>query len=243
VKITEYISKTINRLPKGYVFTYDDFIGEVKKKEAIIKALNRMAAAGKITKLSKGKYYKAKDTAFGKLAPDQYQMVKDFLEDENAKPIGYLTGYSIFNELGLTSQLSNTIQIGRNNPRPQLKRDRYTIKFVQQKNNITKDNIYLLQLLDSIRFIKKILDTTIPTAVKRLRQLINGLEEKDIATLIRLSMQYPPSTRALLGAILEDLKKYEYLQTIEKSLNPITQYDFPKADQVLDNTTKWNIEC
>ena len=242
MKINKFIKKTINRLPKGYVFTYDDFMEEVKKKEAIIKALNRMAAAGKITKLSKGKYYKAKDTVFGNLGPDQYQMVKDLLEDENAKPIGYLTGSSVFNQFGLTSQLSNTIQIGRNNPRPQLKRDRYTIKFVQQKNNITKDNIYLLQLLDSIRFIKKIPDASIPLAVKRLRQLINDLEQKDIATLVRLSLRYPPSSRALLGAILEDLGKYEHLHPIEKSLNPITQYDFAKADHVLDNTAKWNIK-
>lgn len=242
MKVTDYIAKTINRLPTGYVFTYDDFIGEVNKKEAIIKALNRMASAGKITKLSKGKYYKPKATTFGKLAPDQYQIVKDFLEDENGKPIGYLTGYSIFNQLGLTSQLSNTIQIGRNNPRPLLKRDRYTIKFIQQKNNITRENIPLLQVLDSIRYIKKIPDTSIPIAVKRLKQLINDLDEKAVSTMVRLSMQYPPSTRALLGAILENLEITTYLQPIAKSLNPITQYDFPEANQVLENTTKWNIK-
>ena len=51
------IVKTINRLPKGYVFTYADFTIEVKSKEAVIKALNRMAASGKIIKLAKGKYY------------------------------------------------------------------------------------------------------------------------------------------------------------------------------------------
>tara|TARA_R110000764_G_scaffold240105_1_gene343077 strand:+ start:132279 stop:132533 length:255 start_codon:yes stop_codon:yes gene_type:complete len=48
LKVTEYIIDTINRLPKGYVFTYEDFITEVIKKEAIIKALNRMAKLGEI---------------------------------------------------------------------------------------------------------------------------------------------------------------------------------------------------
>ena len=80
MKITDYIAYTIDRLPKGYVFTYDDFMGEVNQKEAVIKALNRMAASGKISKLSKGKYYKPEKTTFGELAPPQYQVVKDLLE-------------------------------------------------------------------------------------------------------------------------------------------------------------------
>lgn len=65
MKITDYISYTIDRLPKGYIFTYADFSTEVDQKQAVIKALNRMVAAGKIVKLSKGKYYKPETTPFG----------------------------------------------------------------------------------------------------------------------------------------------------------------------------------
>lgn len=46
MKATDYIAGKIDRLPKGYVFTYDDFLGEVNGKEAVIKALNRMVASG-----------------------------------------------------------------------------------------------------------------------------------------------------------------------------------------------------
>ena len=99
LKTTEYVTSIIYRMPKGYVFTYEDFMGEVKKKEAVIKALNRMVESGKIAKLSKGKYYKPEETVFGQLQPDQYQVVKDLLE-EDGKVIGYLTGYSIYNKLG-----------------------------------------------------------------------------------------------------------------------------------------------
>ncbi|WP_289029501.1 hypothetical protein [uncultured Algoriphagus sp.] len=41
-----------------------------------------MVSAGKINKLSKGKYYKPEKTAFGELAPPQFQVVKDFLEED-----------------------------------------------------------------------------------------------------------------------------------------------------------------
>jgi hypothetical protein len=68
-------------------FTKADFITEVNRKEAIIKALNRLVVSGKLVKLSKGKFYKLKTTVFGALQPDQSQVVKDLLE-ENGKITG-----------------------------------------------------------------------------------------------------------------------------------------------------------
>ena len=146
-----------------------------------------MVASGKIAKLSKGKYYKPENTPFGNLQPNQAQVLKDLLE-ENGKITDYLTGYSIYNQLGLTTQVSNTVQIGKNQVRPNFKRERYTIAFVKQKNIITKDNIPLLQVLDAIRYIK-------------------DFEDKEIKRLVRLALIYPPATRALLGALLEQLQQ------------------------------------
>ncbi|MBU6197801.1 MAG: hypothetical protein KGO93_09580 [Cyanobacteria bacterium REEB446] len=51
MKITKELRLIINRLPRGYIFTYDDFKLEVKNKESIIKALNRMAKSNEIAKL------------------------------------------------------------------------------------------------------------------------------------------------------------------------------------------------
>ena len=62
MKISEYIAFTIDRLPKGYVFHLCRFYYRGEPKEAVIKALNRMVASGKIAKLSKGKYYKPENT-------------------------------------------------------------------------------------------------------------------------------------------------------------------------------------
>jgi hypothetical protein len=240
MKTSEYIALTIDRLSKGYVFTYVDFTTEVNQKEAVIKALNRMVASGKIAKLAKGKYYKPESTPFGNLQPNQEQVVKDLLE-ENGKVIGYLTGYSIYNQLGLTTQVSNTIQIGKNQTRPNFKRDRYTISFVKQKNTITKENIPLLQILDAIRYIKKIPDANVENSCKRFLAIIKKLSEKEINTLVRLALKYPPATRALLGALLEQLKKSKPTESLLKSLNPITKYKLSGATKVLSTTEKWNI--
>jgi hypothetical protein len=239
VKTTEYIAITINRFPKGYVFTYDDFISKVNERQAVIKALNRMAASGKIAKLSKGKYYKPESTPFGDILPSQKQVVKDLLE-ENGKPVGYLTGYSIYNKLGLTTQVSNTIQIGKNDIRPNFKRERYTIAFIKQKNTITKESIPLLQILDAIRYIKKIPDSNTRSSCLRFLEIVKGLNEKEISILIRSAMKYPPATRALLGAILDE-NKTTSTDILYNSLNPITKYKLTGASTVLSATEKWNI--
>lgn len=248
MKTTEYIAFIIDRLPKGYIFTYNDFTQQVKNinadqktrplgKEAIIKALNRMVASGKIAKLSKGKFYKPQKTVFGKLQPDQYQVVKDLLED-NGKVTGYLTGYSIYNQLGLTTQVSNTIQIGKNQIRPSFKRGYFKISFIKQKNTITKENIPLLQILDSIRYIKKIPDTSIEFSGKRLQSIIKNLSIENKTTLVKLALKYPPAVRAILGAILDKLGNVDLTEPLLNSLNPISTYKFPGIDRAINSETK-----
>ena len=240
MKITDLIANLIDRLPKGYIFTYVDLTNEVNKKEAVIKALNRMAQSGKIAKLSKGKYYKPEKTVFGNLKPEQKQVVKDLLE-EDGKVTGYLTGLSMFNKLGLTTQVSNTIQIGKNQTRPRFKRERYTVSFIRQKNTITRENIPLLQILDAIRYIKKIPDTSMEQISKRFLAILTSLSPKEKKALIRLALKYPPATRALVGAMLDQMDAKDFTAPLFQSLNPITLYNIPGISKVLSTSEKWNI--
>ncbi len=241
MKTTENIKDIIDRLPRGYVFTCDDFMDKVKGKEAVVKNLSRLAASGKIVKLAKGKYYKPEQSPFGELPPNQYQVVKDLLE-RGGKVEGYLTGVSIYNSLGLTSQVGSTIQIGRNDVRSSFKRGRYTISFVKQKNTITKENILLLQLLDGLRFIKKIPDSAIDQSCRVLQNLIANLSKKEQETMVRLAIKYQPSTRALLGAMLCDLGQEDITEKLKKSLNPLTLYTITGISQVLLSASRWNIK-
>ena len=240
MKTTDYLESELDRLPNGHVFTYSEILKEVSRKEAVIKALNRMVASGKLSKLAKGKFYKPENTVFVAIEPNQYQVVKDLLE-EDGKTIGYLTGYSVYNRLGLTTQVSNTIQIGKNVVRSKFKRERYTISFIKQKNTITKENVSFLQLLDAIRYIKKIPDASITFACTRFLSILKDTTDKDITTFVRLAQKYPPSTKALIGALLDELGKESMTGTLQKSLNPITKYNLSGADKVISSTEKWNI--
>lgn len=200
-----------------------------------------MVASGKISKLSKGRYYKSISNDFGEMLPDQYQVVKDLLE-KDGKLIGYVTGYGIYNQLGLSTQVSNTIQIGRNEIRPALQRGMYKIDFIKQKNTITNENIPLLQILDAMKYIRKIPDTTTATSCTRLMAIIKALLPENQTMLVKLALKYTPATRALLGAMLEESNIAVDTDLLRKSLNPITTYKLLGVNKVLPYAANWNIK-
>lgn len=240
MKITDIVVNRINRFKSGYVFTYNDFEIPVDKIEALKKALSRMVASGKVVRLSKGRLYKPEVSEFGSLRPQEYQVVKDLLEDDQ-KIIGYLSGVSAFNKLGLTTQISNTIQIGTNFNRKAMKRGKYNIRFLRQKNTISKENTYLLQILDSIRFIKKIPDSDVTKSCIRIIALIKSLSEDDRIVIAKFALKYGPGTRALAGAILDQVYQKALTNQLLESLNSATVYNFNISDQVLKNKQKWRI--
>jgi hypothetical protein len=242
MKVSEIIANTIDRLPVDHIFTYSDFDIEVSSKDAVVKALNRMAASGKISKLAKGRFYKPRKTQFGALQPSPYQIAKDFLE-QNDELVGYITGYSAYNNLGLTTQIPSALQIGTNKYRRAIKRGMYNISFIVQPNKITKKNIELLRILDAIRFIKEIPATTPNEACSRLISIISQLPEEKKITLSNLVLKYSPSVQAICGAILEKTGvENSLLKKISDSLNPVTEYNMTISESVLPNKKKWRLK-
>jgi hypothetical protein len=239
-KITDIVIRKIENFACGYVFTASDFPIDVSKQKSVNKVLENLTKAGAIRRLSKGRYYKTKTTEFGELLPDSYQMVKDLLE-ENGKQIGYITGYQIFNELGLTTQVSAILQIGTIKDKKSTKRSYYRIKFVKQWNTITKENIPLLQLLDCLRFFKNIPDTTPAESCRRLLYLLSELNDTQRNKIKKLAVKYTPQAIALLGAMLETLNPNEDVDMLRKSLNFQTFYTLSIPQEVLPTQKRWNI--
>lgn len=241
MQTTRYIDTKLRKIQQGCIFTAKTFANSEMKAASVVKALNRMANAGEISRFAKGKFYKPQKTVFGNLKPNQDEIIKDLLM-YNGKPIGYITGVRVFNSLGLTTQLSNVIEIARNNIRPDLSRGRLKVSFVKQKNPIKNSDIRLLQILDAIRYIKKIPDTDIKTSCLRFKSILNEFTDSNSKRIIKLSLNYPPATRALIGAIFEEIGKKTLTNSIAKSLNSLTNYNLTGASNVIRCAKSWNIK-
>lgn len=239
--ITREVRKLIENLQPDYVFTYQDLNLPTEWSESVIKILNHLVSEGVIAKISKGRFYKPKRSIFGTLQPKQEEIVKDLLE-KDGEVIGYMTGYSVFNRLGLTTQVPNIIQIGSNVRKNKKQRGLFTISFVLQTNPITKENIPLLQLLDAIRFIKEVPDATISQSCRRMIAIIRELNEKETDKLLILAEKYPPMVRAILGAMIENIYGTNKVLPLWNTLNPLTSYKIGIDEQVLPEIKKWRIE-
>lgn len=241
--IAQKIENRITLIADGTVFSIDDLGLPKDWWENVRVKLSRMVGKGLLQKLSKGKFYKPKKTIFGEIKPNLQEIVKDLIYDKDGKPTGYLTGYSVWNDMGMTTQVPSVIMIASNIRRNPTKRGMYAIKFVFQPIAVTKENISFLQILDTIKFIKSIPDTNVAHSVELLKSLIGKLQMHDIKKLLRLSAKYPPRVKALLGSILDDLGYEGITSELNDSLNPGTKYKLGlQRSDILRNKKKWNIE-
>lgn len=236
--IGEQVKQKIASFPAGVVFTISDFGFDPSDDLALAKALSRLTTSGELRKISKGKYYKPKETLMGKIKPVNSEIVKDFLE-KDGKLIGYITGPQAFASMGLTAQISSSIIIGSNKYRHPLKRGEYKISFLRQDNPITEGNIELLRILDAIKMIREIPAVSPDAACKGIISIIMSLTPERREELELLSLSYTSYVRALLGAILENIGASS--EVVRKSLNGVSTYKIPISESVLPNKSNWNI--
>ena len=83
-------------------------------------ALKRLADRGELARVQKGVYGRVKETPFGKLKPSIDEMVAGLLMRDGEKIIGYITGPTLLNALGLCSWVPKERHITTNNYRRQI---------------------------------------------------------------------------------------------------------------------------
>ena len=219
------IRKLINKIPEGKTFGYLD-LGIAKENYlTAAKALERFQKEGLIKRVSKGVFYKPRLTVFGELEPEYNELLQAYLF-ENGKRIAYITGTSLYNQLGLTTQMAFEIKIASRKKRIYINRGALKAGAVKSYAEITEGNYKILGLLDAFKDIKKIPDCSIVQAVRRLQAIMQSLDEKQTDELLRYALMYPPRVRALVGAILESLGiENQRLDKLKNSLNPLSTFE------------------
>jgi hypothetical protein len=101
----------------------------------------------------------------------------------------------------------------------------------------------LLGILDAIKDIKNIADTSTAQALKILMAKIIQLDKKELESLLQYALQYPPRVRALLGAIVEYQFKNKYdTAALQKTLNPTTIFKLGVKETDLPTMKNWKLK-
>lgn len=239
--VTQKIQKQINRLNEGATFKYEQLAIEPQEYTAAAKAMERLIEKGIIKRVSTGIFYKPKKTVFGELKPGEDELLKPYLF-EKGKRVAYITGTSLYNRMGLTTQIPKNIKIASRDKRITVSRGNIKATPVKSYVDVTDKNFYLLELLDALKDFKKIPDLDKGSAIKILSNQLKALNPSEIKLLIKCSLSYPPRVRSFLGALLENINVPTDLTTLKKSLNPFSEYDYGIKNISLPTAENWNIK-
>lgn len=174
--IIEYIDKCNVREP---IFTKDIYL----YIEKYINDVDKMVVNEYITRYEKknpdfvrykkGIYYKTVATAFGKASIKINELIKKLYLEEGEEVIGYESGPSLMNKLGLTTQMSKHIYIITMNNRTFKCNDEIILN--KPVIDIDKNNYRYLQLLDILENKYKV-NVETDNYFKILREYIDNYE-------------------------------------------------------------------
>ena len=167
-------------------------------------------------------------------------LLKNYLF-ENDKRIAYITGLSLYNRLGLTTQVPKVIKIASRDKRIFASIGSIKGKPVKSYIDVSDKNYYLLEILDALKDFKLIPDMNKRSGVVLLANEMKKWSEKDKNLLIKYALKYPPRVRAILGAIIENFEITNEIKPLKESLNPLSQYEYKITEDILPNAKNWNI--
>jgi predicted transcriptional regulator of viral defense system len=127
MNIAQTIQNSVEAMPVGQIFGYQELPNYTKSPSAVIKAISRMVSEKRLERLSKGKFYVPKKGVLGLRKPSDAELVRSVLY-KNGRVCGYVTGLSLYNQLGLTTQMPRTITVACNGGRQEKNSARFALK-------------------------------------------------------------------------------------------------------------------
>lgn len=148
---------------------------EDKVRKTVNVNLARLEQEGVVSRITRGVYCKRIRTPFGDYVPGKDIIYSRLLVLDGDRVIGYETGLSLMNQLGLVSQMPRRKWIATNNYTLPVPRD-VEIEIRKPRTAVTKGNYKYLQILDIIDCMKEVpLDAAAPEELIREKAESAGL--------------------------------------------------------------------
>lgn len=145
-------------------------------KDALRQEMKRLTDEGKLIRLYNGVYYKPYKTIFGtngKMSINKF-LEKKYLLKGN-KSIGFISGISMFNKYGFTSQIPSIIEVVTNvatTKQRKIKIDGYSIIEYKPAVSITNENINEIEFLTMMSDIDKYTELSLDELKSKLKEYV-----------------------------------------------------------------------
>ena len=171
---SQWLEERIKTIPAGEPFESSEIAQLLEKKFRLTASnaktvtnnkLKRMADEQLIRRISKGLYYAVKETVFGTVTPDYDRYAVQILTHDADGVIGYESGASFLNRIGLSTLIAKDIEIVSNSYRKKLPTNCHVVA-KKPIVKVTDENYRYLQILDTVSDMRRFhIDSPNPKAV------------------------------------------------------------------------------
>ena len=181
-------------------------IGMDSAKKVTNVNMKRLADRGELSRVLKGVYSIVKDTSFGKVTPRPDDILSSILLNDGEGVIGYITGPTLLNRIGLCSLIPGDRHIATNRHRLRMP-ENTRIRVYKPIMTVNDENAPYLQALEAFMAMEQYpIDTEKPYEALRAMLLNNNIDNEKLILIARHNCGHKTLLQAIDIALGEKLQ-------------------------------------
>ena len=182
------------------------------------KTLERMCKKGFLVHLTKGLYYRPKNTRFGTVPISEKDIVDHYIKDNQ----GIVVGYRLYNQKGLTTQISKRVEI-LSSAVPGKKKNIHNVYVMNISISLTPETIPIIETLEILQNYKSIEDINNTVLAAYMKEFARQYSDEDTVYVLK-NRKYKKSTIAFLESFLNH---FQVKNSLNQFLSSLSSYNIP----------------
>lgn len=190
------------------------------------KALERMCKKGILVHLTKGLYYRPKNTRFGTVPISEKDIVDHYIKDNQ----GIVVGYRLFNQKDLTTQISKRVEV-LSSAVPGKKKNIHNVYVINISISLTPETIPIIETLEILQNYKSIEDINDTALAAYMKDFARHYADEATVYVLK-NRKYKKSTIAFLESFLNYFKVEN---TLNQFLSSLSSYAIPDIEEFYES--------
>ncbi len=182
------------------------------------KTLERMCKKGFLVHLTKGLYYRPKNTRFGTVPISEKDIVDHYIKDNQ----GIVVGYRLYNQKGLTTQISKRVEI-LSSAVPGKKKNIHNVYVMNINISLTPETIPIIETLEILQNYKSIEDINNTAFATYMKEFARQYSDEATVYVLK-NRKYKKSTIAFLESFLNH---FQVKNSLNQFLSSLSSYNIP----------------
>ena len=190
------------------------------------KTLERLCKQGQLVHLTKGIYYRPKQSRFGIVPLTDKEIISHY----TGNGCGVIIGYNLFNRKGLTTQIGKNTHI-LSSAIAEQKKNIQNVSITYCDLNYTSETIPIIETLEILQNYKNIEDVNKKSFSSYMREFASNYSDVAAVSVLK-SRKYKKSTIAFLESFLD---YFGIKNSLNQFLSSLSKYDIPKMEEFYES--------